>query len=587
MVRLTSILPTTTIEKLEATAISQRKKSTIRLIFWLIAILLGAIQAWANRFDLFSEDGLSYIDIADAYLRGDWQAAINGNWSPLYSWILGLFFFILKPSSYWEFPTVKLANFLIFLFSLACFEFLLFTVISNYKAKSLFQSFQGATLIPEWAWLIWGYILFIWSSLRWIGVECDTPDMCTAALIYLAAAIVLRINNKSSSWRNFIILGLVLGIGYLSKSVMFPLAFLFLTIAMLSAGKIHQTLPKTLVALLIFALITTPYISAISLQKGRPTIGEAGKLSYAWYISPEVKDHYWRGEPPNSGIPKNPPRKIFNNPPAYEFSTPLKATYPIWYDPSYWNDGLKAKFNFLKQIKVTFSNFTHYYNLFLAILIFGYLILVSVGGSISDSRKELVVNWRLFAPAIAGLLIYMVVTDLTHLQPFDTRYTAPFIVLLFAATLSSVRLPNSLEVKRLLIGMTLGIFIVFGGKFAIELLKDFSHAIYQPQHIYWEIAEGLKDLGIQPGDKVAHLGYKKYYWARLAKVKIVAEIPDAGKFWQEDRVTRNQAFQALQATGAKVVILKTGVKVPESQSVSGWQKLGKTQTYAYVLSNRF
>ncbi|MFB2833906.1 glycosyltransferase family 39 protein [Floridanema evergladense] len=586
MVRSTNTLPTKTIKKPQATSFSQRKQPIVKLICWLIAILLGAVQAWANRFTVFSEDSISYIDVADAYLRGDWQAAINGNWSPLYSWILGLFFFIFKPSSYWEFPTVKLANFLIYLFSLACFEFLLSTVISGYKAKSLSKSSQETFLIPEWVWLIWGYTLFIWSSLRWIGVECDTPDMFTAGVVYLAAAIVLRIHTKSSSWRNFVILGVVLGIGYLSKSVMFPLAFVFLTIALFSVGKMRQAIPKTLVALLIFALITTPFISAISLQKGRLTIGEAGKLSYAWYISPKAKDHYWRGDPPNSGIPKNPPRKIFNNPSVYEFDNHLNVTYPIWYDPSYWNDGLQPKFDILKQIKVVFSNLKHYYNLFLAVLVFGYLILACIGGSISRSRKDLVANWRLFTPAIAGLMIYMVVTDLPHLKPLDTRYLAPFIVLLFTATLSSIHLPNSQEVKRLLIGMTLGIFIVFGGKFSNQLLEDFNHVLHQPQHIYWEIAEGLKDLGIQPGDKVAHLGYKKYYWARLAKVEIVAEIPKAEYFWQQDEATRDRIFQALQKTGAKAVILKKGTKPPNSESVTNWQELKKTQTFAYLLPNQ-
>jgi len=313
------------------------------------------------------------------------------------------------------------------------------------------------------------------------------------------------------------------------------------------------------------------------------TIGEAGKLSYAWYISPQAKDHYWRGDPPNSGIPKNPPRKIFNNPPVYEFGTPLNATYPIWYDPSYWNDGLQPKFNLMQQIKVSFANLRHYYNLFLAILLFGYLILASVGDSISQSRKELVANWRLFTSAIAGLMIYMVITNLPHLKPLDTRYLAPFIVLLFAATLSSVRLPNSQEVKRLLVGMTLGILLVFGGKFSNQLVEDFSYVFHQPQHIHWEITKGLKDLGIQPGDKVAHLGYKNYYWARLAKVKIVAEIPEAEKFWQQDEATRNQVFQALQITGAKALVLGTGLKLPKSKPVSGWQKLDKTETYAYIL----
>ena len=31
-------------------------------------------------------DGVSYLDIGDAYFRGDWKAAVNAYWSPVYSW---------------------------------------------------------------------------------------------------------------------------------------------------------------------------------------------------------------------------------------------------------------------------------------------------------------------------------------------------------------------------------------------------------------------------------------------------------------------------------------------------------------------
>ena len=47
-------------------------------------------------------DGLSYIDMGEAYIRGDWDMAINTYWSPLYAWLIGITLFIIKPSPYWE-----------------------------------------------------------------------------------------------------------------------------------------------------------------------------------------------------------------------------------------------------------------------------------------------------------------------------------------------------------------------------------------------------------------------------------------------------------------------------------------------------
>ena len=43
---------------------------------WGVVALLGALYAWVARHQI-NTDGLSYLDIGDAYVRGDWSAAIN------------------------------------------------------------------------------------------------------------------------------------------------------------------------------------------------------------------------------------------------------------------------------------------------------------------------------------------------------------------------------------------------------------------------------------------------------------------------------------------------------------------------------
>lgn len=255
---------------LQTTAQGQRKRYLLRIIFWLLAILLGTIQAWANRFSLSSEDLISYLDIADAYLAGEWHLAINGNWSPLYSWLLGLTIYVFNPSPYWELPVVKLTNFLIYLFALISFEFFLGELLLDYKKRFL-GAHNKYFSIPEWTLEVLGYSLFLWSALNLTGVYCDTPDMCTAALVYLASGIVLRVHTRSASWFNFIMLGVVLGFGYLSKAAMFPLAFFFLLVGTLSVGNIQQALTRLLVALLTFTLISAPFIVALSTTKGRLT----------------------------------------------------------------------------------------------------------------------------------------------------------------------------------------------------------------------------------------------------------------------------------------------------------------------------
>ena len=91
---------------------------------WLLAIALGAVHTWADRFSM-NADGISYIDMGIAYWRGDWTMAINGYWSPLYAWLVGLALLLLAPTPYWEFPAVHLVNFVVYLCAFGCFHFFL------------------------------------------------------------------------------------------------------------------------------------------------------------------------------------------------------------------------------------------------------------------------------------------------------------------------------------------------------------------------------------------------------------------------------------------------------------------------------
>src|SRR5712691_3167506 len=123
----------------------------LRVSCWAVALALGAAQAWATRFTM-NPDGISYLDIGDAYWRGDWHNAINAYWSPLYSWILGFFLKVLKPSAYWEYPMVHLVNFLIYAAALGCFEFFLATFIAQQTKQDERLSAQNEIGLPEWVW---------------------------------------------------------------------------------------------------------------------------------------------------------------------------------------------------------------------------------------------------------------------------------------------------------------------------------------------------------------------------------------------------------------------------------------------------
>ena len=48
----------------------------------------------------------------------------------------------------------------------------------------------------------------------------------------------------------------------------------------------------------------------------------------------------------------------------YEFGTPIAGTYPVWYDPSYWYEGLTPHFDLTAQMSTVYKNIKAYWDIF-------------------------------------------------------------------------------------------------------------------------------------------------------------------------------------------------------------------------------
>jgi hypothetical protein len=549
------------------------RKQGLIAVFWLICIVLGAWQAWNARHHM-DADGISYLDIGDAYFRGDWKMAINAYWSPLYSWLLGLAIHLLKPSPYNEFPVVHLVNFIIYLLTLGCFHFFLMQLIRYHQFRYDKTSGNCDVSFPEWAWIALGYSLFLHSSLNMMSLSDVTPDMCVAAFVYLASGMLLRIRRGKINYLAFAFLGVVLGFAYLAKAVMFPLAFVFLMLSVFSIGNLRKALSRTIIALIIFLSVTSPFIIAISYAKGRFTFGESGKYNY-WVHVNFKKPTHWTGAPPGSGTPSHPPRLIFNVPKIYEFGTPIGGTYPLWYDPSYWYDGIKFTFYPEKQLQATKTVIKMYYEIFYhqyRVLIFGSIIFYLMGRRRWLLVKDIAEHWTLFVPAFSALGIYCLVAA-------DYRYVGPFIVLLWLGVFSSIRLPDSKESERLLRYIVIIIVLVTMISTTRHLTADENPST----DMHWQVANLLTQLGVSPGDKVASIGHSHaHFWARLAKVRIVAEIPseEAFNFWKANSETQLKVVETFGRTGAKAIITNI---MPDDISPIDWQKIGNSNYYIYKI----
>lgn len=75
------------------------KKNYVLIFILIIYLILGLFLLNFYQY-ILNSDGISYISIAQKYMIGDFNNAINGYWGPLFSWLMIPFlYFSLNPLS--------------------------------------------------------------------------------------------------------------------------------------------------------------------------------------------------------------------------------------------------------------------------------------------------------------------------------------------------------------------------------------------------------------------------------------------------------------------------------------------------------
>jgi hypothetical protein len=344
---------------------------------------------------------------------------------------------------------------------------------------------------------------------------------------------------------------------------------------MFTTYKKKRSFALPLVAVLVLLLTASPLVVLLSRANRGFTFGDSGKINYLWHVD-RVPRMYWQGNYPGSGAPIHPPLLILSKPSVYEFGSRFAVTFPPWYAPSYWYEGMNPHFDPGKQIRALTEALGIYHGLFFkpgAAVIAISLTLLLLGGCLKDLAERLDV----LLPAIVALGLYAFV----HVEP---RYVGAFILVFWGGVLCQVRLPKSDLASRLLRFSALAIVIVYSVELCVGVLgtaaagKAFT-PINQEQ---LEVAQSIRQEGLRRGDQVATIaGMSSMIWARLAKVRIVADLPDDADPWFEGPDTRSRVLSAFAATGAKAIV---AFRVPPSWSTDGWMKIGQTEYYLYPLT---
>jgi len=548
-----------------------------------ILIILGAIDAWAGRRSYVAGDTISYVDMANGIAAGDLAYFVNGHFSPLYPAILSVFVRPFQSDSLAEFCAIRAANFLIFVSVIFIFRTFLSRFLTEYYA-----CFEAKTnlvpSIPQPYLIATSYLVLAWGFFGLTMVSRVNPDMCIMGSTFAAAAILLSFRQGNVSHARFIAFGAVLGIGYLFKTVFFPLSCVFIAAAALEA-RVRAVKMRLLLTLVTFLVIASPLVVALSVKYGHLTYGESGKLSYWTEVLQENRDRpeyvHWQGEPPESGIPEHPTRKIFQDPDAYEFSSPIVSTYPPWFGTTYWNAGATIRFDVRKQVVAIGKNLEKLAKILWMVLP-ATALLVAYRCRVSGSPVRYFQALWLICVANVGIYLFVVT---------DGRYLAGCLPILALISLAAVRVPNlARSFGPALVGLFAICVTIQCGPRLAKAAAVLARTHGDVRDDRWLVAEEFKRLGVPAGTPVAAIDSQQGYqywppalisdWARLAQVRVVSEVvqtsDDRAEFWQVSPDRQALVLQALRETGARIVVASGA---PDEAAGSGWIRIQNSSFY--------
>jgi len=298
-------------------------KDQKNLIFVLLLYLFFAIILFSHYKYIINSDGIVYISIAKHYLNGRISYAINGYWSPLFSWLL-IPFIYFWPGNLGNIVSTKVLSIILGLFTFVAVYLILTRLILNNRIKTVIL----LAFIP--------IILYFTFNLI-------TPDLLVVCLLLYYLNFLM-----DEKYRKMRYMGLLTGflgaLAFLAKTYVF--FFLIIHFVLTSFFYIknfpldRETVQKNLLlGLSIFLIISGVWAGIISEKYGTLTIGTSGSYNYA-LVGPESSGHimFYQGliKPPNE----------------YSVSS--------WEDPSYfpikkWNP-LKSTKNLNHQIAIILGN---------------------------------------------------------------------------------------------------------------------------------------------------------------------------------------------------------------------------------------
>jgi hypothetical protein len=224
--------------------------------FVQLALLLVGARAALGR---LNPDGVAYLRLARYLREGSWSLALSGYWGPLLSVLMAPFVGVGDPLLAARAAMVLSA--LVFLTGCAA----LLGVMGLRHGERV-----AACLVAALASVAW-------------STATITPDLLFAGLFAFATGQTL--DDRWLTRQGALASGVLWGLAYYAKGIAVPIALVSLGLVGLlrlrrGDGR-SAVLRSTLLSLLGLGAVSLPWIVALSVHYGRPTVSTSGTLTYA------------------------------------------------------------------------------------------------------------------------------------------------------------------------------------------------------------------------------------------------------------------------------------------------------------------
>lgn len=240
-------------------------------------------------------DGISYISISRHILAGDWQRAVNGYWSPLYTWLL-------VPLLALRLDPILAGRLLAILIGLATLPGLQI-LASRFALSERLRTVVLAAMLP----LLWR---FTFHAL--------TPDFLLACLLVWYFALVFSPGFRDRR-RHAVLCGALGGLAYFAKAYAFYFFLGHFTLMAILHGlngkdnaERRAAVRQFALGLVVFSLFAGTWITLLSVKYGGIVVATSQRYSHD-LVGPDSPGH----------------------PTAAGFLAPADATaISVWDDPS-------------------------------------------------------------------------------------------------------------------------------------------------------------------------------------------------------------------------------------------------------------